>query len=231
MDSSILSKVLLLLGVCLLETPLFVLGTGISVDQFASLPDSVICRAPLTPQQQRRREKDTREQQEAKNKPLVGYARTGDFRSVQAICKQTPKKWPQYCYSAFREAVLAGHNEIAEYLVYRLGLADRDGNPMCCRFFWESILYDEPVLFDFFIAHGIDVHYISKGVFYICDGEIYYFRGFHVNPESFLRTAFCARGWSEGLQHMLDVLRSRGVLDTPPASYSGGGGGGCCEVY
>jgi hypothetical protein len=222
MNSSILSKVLLLLGVCLLETPSFVLGSGI-----AALTNDDMYSGPPNAQQQRMRDDLVERQRTTANEPLPRAARNGKRQDVQFLLPKTP--WESY-YDAIREAICAGHNDIAEMLAFS-SRKDKEGNLLRYRFFWWSILRGELDVFKFFIAHGINVSYISKPQKISGKGRVL-FDGVPINAWSFLLAAWVLCGESESLIEMRNVLASKGLQDTPPLYYSGGGGdGGCCEVY
>ncbi|MDR1590604.1 MAG: hypothetical protein LBR92_01225 [Puniceicoccales bacterium] len=198
------------------------------------LPASIINGGvPQTPEQQRKRASLAEFRQKIMNEVLVFTARNGDLEGVRRICDRTiPGEMPKYCYAALREAIYAGHTNVAEYLAYRQPFCSIvDNDLVCCEFFWDSISLDEPYVFDFFIARNIDVHYVSKTRWTLSgdNGQIFY-KHVPVNAMNFLRSAYRRLGESDSLKYMRDVLISRGVVDIPPGNYQSSGTDGCCEV-
>jgi hypothetical protein len=219
------------------------------------LPASVISYGDPTQKQMAEQQRITKIKQDANERPLVKAAREGNLQIVQRICCSVPgRAVPEYNLFAFWAAIetaaakaMASEGEeaqarykVARYLAYEQPACNtyrrsHDGEELCYTLFWDSVMQGNRAAFDFFLAHGIDIHHISKRRWNLSFGEEntskeeFCYRGVHVNAISFLRTGYFAVGTSEERRYIEWVLGQRGLTDAPPADYSSGGGG-CCEV-
>jgi hypothetical protein len=171
----------------------------------------------------------------ADSKPLVAAARAGDLPRVQTICRNVPGKGDgPWTYHAVIAALTAGHNNVAEYLLYQQpGCFRKRGTPMHYYCFWQSIEDGCRILFDFFMARKIDVHYISTIQWSLGGTQPgqYSYRHVYVNAMSFLRAGYYFFGNSPGRQYIEEVLTAQGVTTAPGFDYRPPGSGDCCNVF